>query len=721
MRRNILCLMASVLIPCSISAQSTLGLQESIGPIVIQQSDTLDLAWAGGFHNPQIGHMDWNGDGIFDLWVFEKVGQRQIPMIREWPVGRWIYKPSHRNSIQGLRFFALSIDWNNDGSKDVVGYRWDGLQVFLNQAPAGQPALFSKPPLRCISQYGIGSSGLFVPQDDLPALADLDQDGDIDVLTFPLFGSCLEWHKNLSMETYGVPDSTYFKLESSHWGYFKEGININSIVLNDSCMGTGGLAEPLHSGAGRALLAVDLNADGLLDLVMSEGGSQNIAWLKNGGSLSNARITELNSTFPSSFSGSPMVMDVFPAAFYADADADGTSDLIIGTAGTDSPADALGTYLYLNLGSENQPVFNGSAKPFLQSEMVDLGMGAYPVAGDINGDGIYDIVVGSSSQNGQTARLYSMLSNPDSSFMFGPLAGNNGSTLSNYDLVPSLGDLDNDGDLDLAIGTQTGGLWWIENIGTATQPYFSGVQVELAPNLGQTYAAPELFDADGDGDLDLLVGGRNGRLAFYRNQGSMGHPQFSGAETTFLGQVETIDPSVGSAGYSIPRIFQNQGNTEIMVGTYRGTLWHYSNLFDNVGQFQTAFTLVTDRLGYADIGIRSAPAVLVRSGSSYPDVVLGGLTGGLLFYKGEMADLSFDANFSGQAFAYPNPAVRGGLVNLSESNSIHSWRIRSILGQNLLAGTGHWVPTQNLDPGIYWIYCETKKGTEIIKLNILNP
>lgn len=130
--------------------------------------------------------------------------------------------------------------------------------------------MFSKPPLRCISQYGVALSGLFVPQDDIPALIDVDHDGDIDVLTFPLFG-CLEWHKNLSMETYGIPDSTVFRLESEHWGYFTEGININNIQLNDSCSGLGGWPNPMHSGAGRALLAADFNADSLVDLVVSEG------------------------------------------------------------------------------------------------------------------------------------------------------------------------------------------------------------------------------------------------------------------------------------------------------------------------------------------------------------------------------------------------------------------------------------------------------------------
>lgn len=715
MRSIALYILAYLLLAPAISAQATLGLKESGGPLVIRQGDTLKLAWAGGMHNPQIGNIDWDGDGILDLWVFEKIGQRLIPMIRDTATGNWVYKAGYRNAVQGLRFFALSVDWNGDGKMDVVGYRWDGLQVFINQAPPGQAALFSKPPLRCISQYGVALSGLFVPQDNIPALIDVDHDGDIDVLTFPLFG-CLEWHKNLSMETYGIPDSTVFRLESEHWGYFKEGININNIQLNDSCSGLGGWPNPMHSGAGRALLAADFNADSLVDLVVSEGGSPNMAWLKNGGSIAQARMTELNTSFPSTFSGTAMLLNTFPAAYYADANSDGTPDLLVATAGTDSPADVMSSFMYPNFGTKSQPLFNGIPQPFLQSDMIDLGTGAYPAAADINGDGIADLVVGSSSQNGQTARLYVLLSNPDSSLSLLPLPGNDGSTLTNYDLVPSLGDIDNDGDLDLILGTQPGSILLIPNVGSNTQPLFSSSALVLVSAIGQTYASPELFDADSDGDLDLLVGGRDGRIAFYRNVGNASQAQFGTAETTFLGQIETVDPSVGSSGYSIPRIFYNQGVPELMVGSYRGTLSHYSTLFSSPGQFNSSFTLVTDRLGYADAGQRSAPAPIVLPGQVYPDVVLGGAAGGLFYYTGFAVDLGAAHYSQPTITVYPNPVRQGEKLNCKECPLKATWTLVSILGQDLLQGEGNEIPTDGLDSGLYVIKIQTNKGPILSRL-----
>lgn len=719
MRRFFLTFLALILFWASGTAQPTPALEEGNGPVVIHNSDTLFLAWTGGLNNPQVGAMDWNGDGTSDIWVFEKMGQRLIPLVYHDASAQWKYHPEFRHVLPGLRFFAMPVDWNQDGKMDVAAYRWDGLHIFINTTPAGQPVQFN-PPLRCTSQYGIGSSGLFVPQDDIPGIADLDQDGDLDVLTFPLFGSCLEWHKNLSKETFGHSDSTTFMLSSSHWGNFKEGVNINTIVLNDSCQGIGGAPEPLHSGAGRAILAADFTGDGLIDIAMSEGGSFNMAWMKNGGSIAQAKMTELHTDFPALFGGNPVSLDVFPAAFYSDANRDQIPDLIISTAGTDSPSDASSTFVYLNIGMADQPLVPGPAQPFLQHHMIDIGSGAYPDAGDLNADGIQDLVIGSSSKNGQTATLYALISNPDSSYSLGPLPGNNGSNLNTYDLVPSLGDLDGDGDLDLTLGTQTGSIVLIRNVGSPSQAIFSASAEMLAPNLPQTYAAPELFDTDNDGDLDMLVGGRDGRVALYRNTGTPFNPQFGTAETLFLGQIETVDPSVGSSGYAVPRIFYNQGQPELMLGTYRGTLWHYSNLFQSPGQFNPAFTLITDRLGFADAGLRSAPAVLEQTSQVYPDVALGTAAGGLLYFKGIEGDLQIELLNTPPTRLFPNPARAGTAIRLDLEQAAQKWTLRTILGQKLKEGYGAMLNTQGLRSGIYYVETYGNNGKNICRLAIQN-
>lgn len=277
-----------------------------------------------------------------------------------------------------------------------------------------------------------------------------------------------------------------------------------------------------------APLFLDIDADGDNDLVVGlSGGVLRIYENVNGSLLVGRSETLALSTNAS---------DSAPAA--VDFDGDGQPELLaVGGADGSLTSAQLVNGSFSLIPSEETP---------LEGTVV-IGSSA-PAFADFDGDGLVDLLLGQS--DGRLLFVHnrgnhSMPSFPGSGCWVSASPGvvdcASGSThliTGNGWSSPAAADLDGDGDGDIIVGGADGSLRYLENLGAAGNellPSFferSGTSGVLAGidllNLGfyVSYTHPSLFDADGDGDFDLLIGTSMNVLLYYENVGDTSTPRF---------------------------------------------------------------------------------------------------------------------------------------------------------------------------------------------------
>ena len=151
---------------------------------------------------------------------------------------------------------------------------------------------------------------------------------------------------------------------------------------------------------------------------------------------------------------------------------------------------------------------------------------------------------------------------------------------------PNFADFDQDGDLDLICGEFLDKFTYFENTGSRTRPVYSaGKQLTnkdggaLAMNLEMI--VPVAFDWDRDGDLDLIVGDEDGRVAFVENLGlrvsneQTKMPSF--AEPRYF-QQEADTLKCGALATPVGFDWDGDGDTDILSGNTAGFIEFFENL-----------------------------------------------------------------------------------------------------------------------------------------------
>lgn len=147
---------------------------------------------------------------------------------------------------------------------------------------------------------------------------------------------------------------------------------------------------------------------------------------------------------------------------------------------------------------------------------------------------------------------------------------------------PNFADFDGDGDLDLLCGEFMDGFTYFQNTGTKTEPIYAA-GIKLLSSGGQRLAmhlqmiTPTAIDWDSDGDIDLIVGDEDGRVAFVENTGELTSavPVFQ-APKYFRQQADTL--KFGALATPYVYDWDADGDDDIVCGNTAGSIGWFENL-----------------------------------------------------------------------------------------------------------------------------------------------
>jgi hypothetical protein len=269
---------------------------------------------------------------------------------------------------------------------------------------------------------------------------------------------------------------------------------------------------------------------------------------------------------------------VMRAVVLADVDGDGSLDALVAwdRKGDDRMIDAACRVLQ----NDGKGVFTDQTSRWMP---VEASLTQSLAAGDIDGDGRVDLVLGFGGGSGKANRLYR--NTPDDRFR--DITANNLPTDTGITARILAADFDGDGDLDLLFGNTT------DAFGREGQNNFylnagdgrfgDATTASLPPGRDAT-SAMVCCDFDGDGDLDVVLGNSNGPDIALRNDGK---GRFGDATTDVLpyDNQDTRSLAFGDV--------DGDGDLDLIVGhaTSRGRGQDRLLLNDGSGRFSDATAL----------------------------------------------------------------------------------------------------------------------------------
>ncbi len=177
-----------------------------------------------------------------------------------------------------------------------------------------------------------------------------------------------------------------------------------------------------------------------------------------------------------------------------------------------------------------------------------------------------------------------------------------------------------------------------------TNKVYNRCGIEVFPFLRQAF-----YDIDGDGQEEMIVGGKEGTLRLFKNYGTTVSPQWRPVEKYFKG--------ISAGAFSSPAVgdIDNDGKPEVIVGT--GGFSSDSGrvlVFRNIGSSAAPEWIRVD-MPEIRVGNDAAPTLLENGNKGRPDLVVG--------------------NSEGRLFLFRNASKEGKIVFTKDSRSFGGTRL----------------------------------------------
>jgi hypothetical protein len=386
------------------------------------------------------------------------------PFAGTWPITRAI--GAAINAVNGLAV----ADFDHDGNLDIVSVSGSGsgaeVKVWENPYSLPNTDIFDED----WTAHDVVTTTIDKAANSV-AVGDVDRDGYVDIVVGYGTGAGAE---------VVVWENTH---DSAAWTFTAR--NVNTAALNSV----------------RSVALGDMDRDGYLDIVEGDIDNQVMVW----------EATSVTAwTFSSHVVGSSLGDDVNSVAV-ADLDDDGYLDLAAG-------ANTGAAFELMAFGNDADAAFDWS---FAHTDVATATTNILGVAaGDLDGDGDVDLATArdndTSGSGYEVAVWKNILPHRNA-----PFDGNgHGLWVQDTVLAAEVGDLDGDGDLDAVAAGWSGQIGVGQNDGTPFSGTWGGGSVGTIPG---TVLALALGDLDGDGDLDIASGGWHSttvEVAVWQNDGT---------------------------------------------------------------------------------------------------------------------------------------------------------------------------------------------------------